>query len=147
VKSLARPFRFTPVLLAAVLALAGAGCDHLDLGHVEGDPNRTLSGTIHVRGDAALPADAKAVVRVVDRSNPTLPPQVLGEQEIDHAGQPPIAFQVAYKATDEQLLHGLNVEARISSGGSVRFYTLSQVSFNSGNQSDPQVVWVDPMQR
>jgi uncharacterized lipoprotein YbaY len=147
VKFIARPLRFAPVLLAAGFALAGAGCDHLDLGHVEGDPNHTVSGTVHVRGDAALPADAKAVVRVVDPSNPTLPPQVLGEQEIDHPGQPPIAFQVAYKATDEQLLHGLNVEARISYGGSVRFYTLSQVSFNSGNQSDPQVVWVDPVQR
>ncbi len=137
-----------PLLFAAAAWFAGSGCDHLALGRVEGgDLNRTVTGTVQVRSEAALPADARIAVRVLDASNPALPPQVLGEQDLANAGQPPFAFSVDYKATDAQLEHGLNLEARVSFGGRLRFFTLNQVAIHADNARDPQVVWVDPASR
>ncbi len=137
-----------PLLLAAAAIAAASGCDHLALGRVDnGDLNRTVTGTVQVRSEAALPPDSRIAVRVLDASNPALPPQVLGEQDLANAGQPPIAFQVDYKATDAQLEHGLNLEARVSFGGTLRFFTLNQVAIHSDTARDPQVVWVDPVKR
>jgi putative lipoprotein len=137
-----------PLLIAAAALLAGAGCDHLAMGQVDAGPlNRTVTGTVRVRSEAALPPDAKIAVRVLDTANPALPPQVLGEQELTQAGQPPFAFQVDYKASDAQLEHGLNVEARVSFGGSLRFFTLNQVAIHTDTAHDPQVIWVDPANR
>jgi uncharacterized lipoprotein YbaY len=136
-----------PLLVAAAGLLFAAGCDHLALGQVEGDPNRTITGTVHVRGEAVLPPGAQVAVRVVDASNPGLPPRILGEQDLANPGPGPVEFRVEYKATNAQLEHGLNVEARISFGGALRFYTLNKVAVTTDSARDPQVIWVDPATR
>ena len=127
--------RKSPFAAVATLALLFAGgCGHLDL-TPEGDPNRVLTGSVGFDSATTLPDDSTVVVRVVDPTGMTetapaqvlgsptageskaeLPPKVLGEQVIHGPVQAPIPFRVEYKAGDEQLGRGLNIEVRISSG-------------------------------
>ncbi len=65
-----------------------------------------------------------------------MPPVVLGSQTINNPGVAPIPFRVGYRADDETLRRGLNVEARISYGGKVRFYNVNRYAVTLGNASD-----------
>jgi uncharacterized lipoprotein YbaY len=128
-------------LLSAVAALALAGCGQLDL-TPEGDPGRVLAGTVEIGEDIALPADAVVTVRVVDLSNAALPPQVLGSQTITSPGVSPIPFHVGYRADDAALRRGLNIEARISFGGRVRYYNMNRYAVTLGNAAEDHRVTV-----
>lgn len=123
-----------------------AGCGHLEV-TPEGDPNRVVAGTVNLRMPADLPGDATVLVRVVDgaRSEPTL--RVLGEQTISQASKTPVPFRVEFRADDAMLRHGLNIEARISFGGQLRYYNINAVGFGLGSLDRPLVVVVDPMKR
>jgi uncharacterized lipoprotein YbaY len=131
-------------LLAAAGALALAGCGHLELSP-EGDPLRVLTGRVELGASEALPADAVITVRVVDASNPGMPPEVLGFQTIKNPGVAPVGFRVEYRAEDEVLRKGLNVEARVSIGGKVRYYNLKSYAVTLGNASDPHRIYVNPV--
>jgi uncharacterized lipoprotein YbaY len=122
-------------ILAAGAALVLCGCAQMDL-TPEGDPGRVLMGTVDTGEGAALPADATVTVRVVDPSNAALPPAVLGSQTITNPGVVPVAFRVEYRAEDEVLRQGLNIEARISYGGKVRFYNVNKYAVTLGNAAD-----------
>jgi uncharacterized lipoprotein YbaY len=78
---------------------------------------------------------------------PDAPPEELGEQEIRHPGSFPIAFRVEYTATDDQLRRGLNVEARISFGGKVRYASFNQFAFGEADSAAPHAVTVKPVGR
>lgn len=131
-------------ILAAAAALALSGCGQMDL-TPEGDPGRVLTGTVDVGGEVALPPDTTVTVRVVDTSNAGMPPVVLGSQTITNPGAAPIGFRVEYRAEDELLRQGLNVEARISFGGKVRYYNLNRYAVTLGNAADEHRITVVPV--
>jgi len=130
--------------LAAAAALALAGCGHLELSP-EGDPSRVLTGQVELAAAESLPADAVVTVRVVDAAVPGMPPEVLGSQTIRNPGAAPIAFRVEYRAQDDVLRRGLNVEARVSVGGKVRYFNLSRYVVTLGNAADPHRIYVNPV--
>ncbi len=130
-------------LLAAFAALALAGCGQLDL-TPESDPGRVVTGRVELGDGAALPADAVVTVRVVDASNASMPPMVLGSQTLHVSGDEPIVFRVVYRAEDEVLRLGLNIEARVSSGGKVRYFNRNRHVLTLGNASDTHRITVNP---
>jgi uncharacterized lipoprotein YbaY len=133
--------KHTFAILAAALVLCG--CGQMDL-TPEGDPGRVLTGTVDIGEETALPADATVTVRVVDASDATMPPVVLGSQTISDPGVAPIAFRVEYRAVDDLLRQGLNVEARIAYGGKVRYYNLNKYAVTLGNAADAHRISVVP---
>jgi len=133
----------TAAILAASAALALAGCGELDL-TPEGSPGRVLTGRIELSDSAALPADAVVSVRVVDPSAAGMPPLVLGSQTIRGPGAAPVEFRVEYRAEDEALRRGLNIEARVSYGGKVRYFNVNKYVVTLGNAADPHRITVSP---
>jgi uncharacterized lipoprotein YbaY len=130
-------------LLSAVAALGLAGCGQLDL-TPEGDPSRVLTGQVEIGESIPLPADAVITVRVVDATAVGMPPQVLGSQTIKNPGVAPVTFRVEYRADDETLRRGLNVEARVSFGGKIRYFNLNRYAVTLGNAADPHRINVNP---
>jgi uncharacterized lipoprotein YbaY len=113
-----------------------------------------------------LPPDAVVVVRVVDQagtelmrtvSNKDLPlgdrakpepvPQVLGEQTITSAKGGSIPFHIEFVADDSLLRHGVNIDARISVGGKIRFRTAVAHVITLGNVEYPHAVWLEAASR
>jgi len=133
-------------LLLALLATLGlAACaGHLDLSG-EGDPARVVQGEIRFGDGTPLPADATATVRVVDARQQ--PPAVLGAENLGHLGTPPIAFRIEFQADDERLRQGLNLEARVSYGGKVRYFNLNRYVVTPGNLADLHRVDMNPVSR
>jgi putative lipoprotein len=130
--------------LAAALALSG--CGHLDV-PPEGSPLRVLTGQVELGDAMALPPDTSVTVRVVDMTAAGMPPQVLGSQTITNPGPAPVPFRVEYTADDETLRRGLNIEARVSFGGKVRYYNVNRYAVTLGNASDPHRVTMTPAGR
>lgn len=130
-------------LLAAVAALGLSGCGQLDL-TPEGDPSRVLTGEVQIGGEIALPADTVVTVRIIDESAVGMPPLVLGSQTIRNPGVAPISFRVEYRAVDDALRRGLNVEARVSYGGRVRYFNLNRYAVTLGNAADSHRINVNP---
>ena len=150
-------------LLAAVV-VAGPGCGGVQMDTKMEDPNanRVVTGTVEVGEGAMLPADAVIAVRVEDVAhqgyvdqnaallgNPnapkpvTMPPEVIGEQRIDHPQGVSIPFAVKFSATDQQMAGGLVLEARISFGGKVRYFNVESYAVNSSNITTPRKVYVN----
>ncbi len=151
----------------ALAACLAAGCSHLDL-TPQDDPDRVLDGTVEFStGAADLPDDAVVQVRVVDAVAPStrtlvtaadptmkrpvpppdMPAEVLGEQTIRHPSTYPIPFHVEYRAEADQLRHGLNVEARVSYGGRVRFVNLDHYAIGLNDYTEPKLIRVEPSGR
>lgn len=155
--------KHSPLLscLASWAALLAAGCSHIEITR-EGDPHRTVAGTVEYRSEIQLPEDAVVVVRVVDMAgteqaraaaSKDLPlggraktepvPAVLGEQTITGAKGGSIPFSIDFEADDSLLRHGVNIDARISYGGKVRFRTVSGHVLTLGNVEQTHAVWVE----
>lgn len=132
------------LLLVALAALALAGCGQLDL-TPEGGPSRVVTGRVELGDGSALPADASVTVLVVDASKAGMPPQVLGSQTLRAAGGGPVDFRVEFMADDEVLRLGLNIEARVSFGGKVRYFNRNRHVLTLGNASDPHRITVNPI--
>lgn len=146
-----------------VALCAVAGCANLDLAR-ESDPSRVLAGRVKFTG--TLPAGAQVLVRIVQEStlarpgNRDLPltvadqaratpvERVLGEQmqTLAAGAQETVAFRIEYLADDMALRHGLNVDARISYDGKVRFRTISAHALTLGSAQFPHEVEVQPVQ-
>jgi uncharacterized lipoprotein YbaY len=143
--------------------LAGAGCQSLDL-TPETDPERVVAGTVSMAADEVFPPDAVLVVRVidsasierakpltgaeppvVDRNPPTKVDRVVGEQVIRAPGTKPIPFRVEFRADDAAMRRGLNIEARISIAGKVRYRTLSGHLVTLSSVLTPQEIVVEPV--
>lgn len=155
-----------PFLLVGIVALlAETGCEQISTTR-GGDPERVIAGTVIIPGESPLPADAVVLVRLIDlvASTPVrrttandLPvadrpkadpvPQVLGEQTISGGGTSRVAFRIEYRADDTMLRHGLNLEARVSYGGRVRFRTVTFRAVTLGNANDPHFVSVESVAR
>jgi putative lipoprotein len=132
---------FLPALLGAMLL--SAGCGHLDL-QPESDGDRVLTGTVNFHVPEPLPPDAVVTVRLLDTSGPSGAPMQLGEQTVNHPDAPPVPFRIEYTATDAQLRRGLIIEARVSFGGTVRFYNVNGYAVTLAKAADPHEVWVNP---
>ena len=130
-------------MLIAAASLVLSGCGQMDL-TPEGDPGRVLTGSVDIGQETALPQDATVTVRVVDMTNAAMPPVVLGSQTIKNPGVAPVSFRVEYRAEDEVLRQGLNVDARISFGGQVRYYNANKYAVTLGNAADGHRITVVP---
>jgi uncharacterized lipoprotein YbaY len=130
--------------LSVAAALALSGCGQLDL-TPEGNPSRVVEGQVEIGEDAALPADTVVTVRIVDASAVGMAPQVLGSQTIKNPGIAPIPFKVEYRAEDEVLRRGLNIEVRISIDGKVRYYNQNHHVVTLGNASEAHRINVTPV--
>ena len=154
-----RPLVFFTAL-AALLTAAGCANASLDLATAS-DPNRMLNGTVNFRTETPLPPDAELVVRVLDmasieqaraaanrdlpvttRAEVQLPPTVLAEQTIRALGTAPVTFHLEFRASDELLRHGLNLEARISYEGKVRFRTVDAYLVTLSSLDRNHELWV-----
>ncbi|MBC7367830.1 MAG: YbaY family lipoprotein [Undibacterium sp.] len=137
----------TPIRLIALLVCTlVAGCGHLEM-TPESDPNRVVTGTVNLRMPTDLPADASVLVRVVEGARGEATLRVLGEQAITRAGEPPVAYRVEFRADDALLRRGVNIEARVSFGGQLRYYNFNAIGLNAGNIDRPLVLVVDPVKR
>ena len=128
--------------LAVLAALALSGCGHLDV-TPEGDPSRVLAGRVDLGNAVALPADAIVTVRVVEPPMGGVPQRVLGSQTIRNPGAAPVEFRVEYLADDELLRRGLNVEARVSWGGRVRYFNMNGYAVTLRNAADSHRITVN----
>ncbi len=131
-------------LLPLASALALSGCGQLDL-TPEGNPSRVATGQVEVGEDAPLPADTVVTVRIVDASAVGMAPQVLGSQTIKNPGVTPIPFRVEYRAEDEVLRHGLNIEVRVSVDGKVRYYNQNHHVITLANATEAHRINVTPV--
>lgn len=136
--------KIAPLVLAAVALVGLAGCGQLDM-TPEGDPSRVLAGEVSWGEAEPLPADATVTVRVVDATKVGMPPDVLGSQTIHNPGAAPVAFHVEYRAEDDVLRHGLNVEVRVAWGGKVRYFNMNGHAVSLGNAGDTHRITVNPV--
>ncbi len=149
------------LMAAGGILLITLGCGHVDL-TPESDPNRVVTGTVNVRMDLMPPSDAEVAVRLVEPSNVTSEPTtaspglvigergtstrpevVVAEQVIHAPAAMPVPFRIEFKADDAMLRRGLNIEARISWGGQIRFRTVESQVVTLATAHDPQTVWVE----
>jgi uncharacterized lipoprotein YbaY len=155
-----------PVLLLFTLGLSLllSSCGHLDLTPAT-NPNRVLLGT--VTAGTTLPAGAEISVRLIAQpsamepaagakadlpvmARPSAPAteHVLGEfvQTLAAAASEPVPFKIDYFADEMQLRRGLNLEARVSVGGRLKFRTINAYAVTFGSASYPQNVVVQAVQ-
>lgn len=133
-----------------VLTLAGiafglvtflAGCGHVDM-TPPASADRVLNAVVTNNTQAELPPDTEVVVRVVDVSADDGRGEVLGEETVMNPAQMPVSVRVEYRAEDATLRRGVNVEARISIGGRLRYLTTSAHPITPGNVNDTHIVQV-----
>jgi uncharacterized lipoprotein YbaY len=137
--------KFFPLALPICVFLC-AGCGHLDTTPSPvGD--RTLNGTVSFRTAVELAPGASVTVRLLDISPGAAPGLVLDEQTINITGNPPIPFQLTYKAEDIQPPKRARIEARLAVDGKLRFYTISAYPVTPGNADSPFELWLDSATR
>ena len=145
-------------------SLLVAGCGHIDVSSTN-DPNRVLKGAVAAADN--LPAGAEIVVRLIATTSANVSPatatdgsltrplssatateRVLGEQRQILAAftTKPVPFRIEYQAGDALLRHGINLEARISVGGKLRFRTINAHVVTLASASFPQEIAVQPVQ-
>ncbi len=153
-----RPLRFLAASLSLVFA---AGCSHIEV-IPETDPHRVVNGTVEVRTEMPLPADAVVVIRVIDpagteqarvaaskdlplgdRAKVAAVPEVLAEKTIAGVKGNSVPFRIEFTADDELMRHGLNLDARISFADKVRFRTAVAHALTLGNVDAPHAVLVE----
>ena len=82
-------------------------------------------------------------MRVLDGTVSGMPPSVLGAQTIASPGSLPVAFSVEYRAEDDLLRKGLDIEVRVSFGGKVRYFNRNKYVVTLGNVDDTHRINVD----
>ena len=133
---------------AAAARMFAAGCAHLDT-TPDAPADRVLTGTVVIvpaRPDGApLPPDTVVIVRIVDvASDRTALANVLGEQEIKNPGVQPLDFRIEYRVEDAVLRRQVNLEARISIGGKLAYYSHLAHPILPANAGSPHRIAVEP---
>ena len=123
-----------------------AGCGHFD---TTPSPvgERTLNGTVNYRAAAELAPDATVTVRLLDVSPGAAPGLVLDEQTISVTENPPVPFQLTYKAEDIQPPKRALIEARLAVNGKLRFFTVTAYPVTPGNADSSFELWLDSAAR
>lgn len=137
---------FLPALLIVATGVLLGACSHVDL-TPPGPTERVLIGVVSNNTNAPLPPDTEVTVRVVDVSGVGGRMQVLGDQVIQNPGAMPVPYRVEFTADDAVLRRGLNLEARISIGGRLRYTTVTAHPITAGNVHDSHVVDVVAAQK
>lgn len=132
---------FTLVGVAGSLGLLAAGCGHLDM-TPPGSADRVLNAMVTNNTESELPPDTEVMVRVVDLSRGESRGEVLAEETVKNPGRMPVAVRVEYRADDATLRRSVNVEARVSVGGRLRYMTTSAHPITPGNADDTHVIEV-----
>jgi putative lipoprotein len=102
---------------------------------------------VSFRTAVELAPGASVTVRLLDISPGAAPGLVLDEQTINITGNPPIPFQLTYKAEDIQPPKRARIEARLAVDGKLRFYTISAYPVTPGNADSPFELWLDSATR
>jgi uncharacterized lipoprotein YbaY len=131
---------FSFAALSVSLGLLFSGCGHLDTTPASGD-DRVLTGTVDHAGED-LPEGTEVVVRVVDLSRGESRGELLGETTVTNPPKMPVPFRIEYRAEDAQLMRTINVEARVSVGGKLRYTTTTGHPVTLGNVNDPHQISV-----
>ncbi|MCR6655344.1 MAG: YbaY family lipoprotein [Opitutus sp.] len=134
-----KAFLFSLLLLGL---WASAGCGHLDLAATN-DAERVLTGFVTNPNGGELPPDTEVTIRIVDYSRGEERGETLGEQVIQNPGRFPVPIRIEYRAEDAVLMRRVNVEARISVGGRLRYATGSGHPITLHNVNDSHFVQVD----
>ncbi|HWA88050.1 MAG TPA: YbaY family lipoprotein [Opitutus sp.] len=132
-----------PLAFAAALFLSG--CGHLDTTVTNGE-DRVLNGVISAvdaGAGTALPAETEVLVRVLDLGRGFGRGEELGEQTIKGPVEFPVPFRIEYRADDATLRGSVEVEARISVGGQLRYVTITGHPITLGNVNQSHVVMVE----
>ncbi|HTZ19733.1 MAG TPA: YbaY family lipoprotein [Opitutaceae bacterium] len=129
-------------LALPICVLLCAGCGHLDT-TPEPIGDRTLNGTVNYSTAVALAPGAVVTVRLLNVSPDAAPGQVLDEQTITVTGNPPVPFQLTYKAEDIQPPKRARVEARLAVNGKLRFYSVAAYPVTPGNADSQIALWMD----
>lgn len=151
-------------LLLLGVSFGVAGCGHLEVAPL-GNPNRVITGT--VQPGNALPAGAEVVVRVI--ATPSVEPrrlggelpvspgttsaqsveQVLGThaQVLANGTTEPVPFRIEFYAEDTVMQRGVNLDARVSSEGRIRFRTINAHLVTMNSSAYPQQVAVQRVDR
>jgi uncharacterized lipoprotein YbaY len=156
--------RLLPLVAFAAAIFGIVGCGHVDLSP-ESDPHRVVTGTVNVRMNLLPPPDAEVVVRLLapagitaapskaaadmvigERGARERPEQVVAEQVIRGPQAMPVSFRIEFDASDSALRSGLNVEARISWGGHLRFRNVEAQALTLATVASPQTLILDPVQ-
>jgi len=132
--------RSLSLLLIGLLGLTG--CASIDI-EPAGEVWRTVNGLVYFNASGRLPADSVLTVRVVDTTNPAIGPVIVGEQSIEDPGESPIAYSVEFRANDSLLRRGLNLEARISVDGRLRYSNTNSQSVNATNIESRREIRLD----
>ena len=99
-----------------------AGCSGLDALRGGGAEQAVITGSVTYRQRIALSPDAVLSVQLVDVSRADAPALVLSELVIyTHGRQVPLDFELAYGPVKIEPHHRYAVQARIESGGRLRF--------------------------
>ncbi|MBI5690799.1 MAG: hypothetical protein HZC55_11985 [Verrucomicrobia bacterium] len=150
-------------LMACCLVGLVAGCGHMDLAP-EGARNRVVTGTLNP--GVALPVGAEILVRVIQSgagirdsgSGPDIPvnrqgggatERILGEQVnvLATVAGGPVPFKVEFEVEDAVLRRGVNLEARVSYNGRVRFRTVQAHVVTLASIPYPQTLGLQPADR
>jgi len=119
------------------------GCSHLDLS-APADGDRVVTGVISTGGEESLPDNSEVWVRVLDFSRGESRPEVLGEQTIKNPGHLPVEFKIEFRAEDAALRQYVSIDARVSVGRQLRYYTASRQPLSPGMLGEPVTVRVVP---
>ncbi len=149
---------------ACGLLLATVGCSHLDVTG-EGDPNRVFTGMVKARTSLVPPSDAKLLIRITEpqdvargsttvannlvigeRGTQLTPEHVLAEVPIAAPSELPVPFRIECRISDAMLRRGVNIEARLSWGGKMRFRTMQAQVVTLSTAGEPQTVWIESVQ-
>lgn len=132
----------TPAITCVLLFLGlflSAGCAYVEITQV-GDANRVMTGKVAFIPGTPVPDGAILSVRVVDTVNTTSGPVQLGLQRIAISGEPPFEFRVEYRADDDLLRRGVNVEAKILVNGKLRYANLTGYVVTLGRATASQEI-------
>ena len=135
---------FSSGLLVIAMGLLGTGCNNLDLTG-PGSAERVVEGAVVIYpADVTLPPGTEVTVRVLDMTRGEGRGEVLGEETITNPASAPIPFHIEYRAEDEVLRRRVTIDARVSTGRTLRYYTASAHPITPGNVNDKHMVEVVP---
>jgi uncharacterized lipoprotein YbaY len=156
--------KFPALLLLASVCAFLAACSSLELSSEGGGADRVVNGTVVAH--TPLPAGAQVLVRLVDNTpreavravpadmampddaKPIATERIIAQEPITVPVQTmdPVPFRIEFRATDAELRHGLNLEARISYGGKVQHRTINARVVTLASVPYSHAIEVEPVQ-
>lgn len=133
---------FSRFLCVLGLLLLG-GCAYVEISPV-GDDDRSMTGKVTYVPADPVPEGSVLSIRVVDNSKAASGPVLLGQQRVAVTGSPPFEFHAEYRADDNLLRRGVNVEAKILVNGKLRYGNLTAYVVTLNRAAAPQEITLMP---